>query len=71
MLGLKEAIFKLECLLYNELPDVFIYLRDQNISVEYFASQWFLTMFQYDIEDVEQSAIIMLLALVFGPKIFF
>ena len=28
-------------------------------------------MFQYDIEDVEQSAIIMLIALVFGPKFFF
>jgi len=28
-------------------------------------------MFQYDIEDVEQSAIIMLMALIFGTKFFF
>ena len=39
--------------------------------MEYFASQWFLTLFQYDIEDVEQSAIIMLLSLLFGSKVFF
>lgn len=71
MLGLKEAIFKLECLLYNEMPEVFLFLMEQNISVEYFASQWFLTMFQYDIEDVEQSAIIMLMAMVFGQKVIF
>lgn len=71
MLGLKEAIFKLECLLYNEMPEVFLYLMEMNISVEYFASQWFLTLFQYDIEDVEQSAIIMLMALIFGQKVFF
>jgi hypothetical protein len=38
MLGLKEAIFKLECLLYNEMPEVFLYLMEMNISVEYFAS---------------------------------
>ena len=38
MLGLKEALFKLECLLYNEMPEVFIFLTEQNISVEYFAS---------------------------------
>ena len=28
MLGLKEAIFKLECLLYNEMPEVFLYLME-------------------------------------------
>lgn len=71
MLGLKEAIFKLECLLYNEMPEVFLYLMEQNISVEYFASQWFLTLFQYDIEDIEQSAIIMLMGKIFGQKVFF
>ena len=53
MLGLKEAMFKLECLLYNEMPEIFLYLMEQSITVEYFASQWFLTLFQYDIEDVE------------------
>lgn len=36
--GLKEAIFKLECLLYNEMPEVFLFLMEMNISVEYFAS---------------------------------
>lgn len=45
LLGLKEAIFKLECLLYNEMPEVFLFLMEMNISVEYFASQWFLTLF--------------------------
>ena len=45
MLGLKEAIFKLECLLYNEIPEVYLFLMEQNIPVEYFASQWFLTLF--------------------------
>ena len=71
MLGLKEAMFKLECLLYNEMPEVYLYLSEQNISVEYFASQWFLTLFQYDIEDVEQSAIIMLMSITFGQKVLF
>ena len=28
MLGLKEAIFKFECLLYNEMPEVFLYLME-------------------------------------------
>ena len=45
MLGLKEAIFKFECLLYNEIPEVYLFLMEQNIPVEYFASQWFLTVF--------------------------
>jgi hypothetical protein len=26
MLGIKEAIFKLECILYNLIPEVYIYL---------------------------------------------
>ena len=28
MLGLKEALFKLECILYNEIPEVYIYLME-------------------------------------------
>ena len=28
MLGLKEAMFKFECLLYNELPEVYLYLME-------------------------------------------
>lgn len=28
MTGLKEALFKLECLLYNEMPEVFVFLME-------------------------------------------
>ena len=45
MIGLKEAIFKLECIVYNLLPEVYIYLVQNQISLEYFVSQWFLTLF--------------------------
>ena len=71
MLGLKEAIFKLEVLLYNLMPEVYIFLTQNQIFLDYFASQWFLTLFQYDVEDVEQSSLIMLLALMFGSKFIF
>jgi len=53
MLGVKEAIFKLECILYNLIPEVFIFLMQHQISLEYFVSQWLLTLFQYDIDNHE------------------
>lgn len=38
MLGIKEAIFKLECILYNLIPEVYIYLMQNQITLEYFVS---------------------------------
>ena len=38
MLGLKEAIFKLEVLLYNLMPEVYIFLTQNQIFLDYFAS---------------------------------
>jgi len=38
MIGLKEANFKLECLLYNLLPDVYIHLEANGIMTDYFTS---------------------------------
>lgn len=69
MIGLKEALFVFECLIYNELPEVYIYLCENEIAVEYFVSGWFLTLYQYDIEDIEQCGLILVLFLHFGPKI--
>ena len=71
MLGLKEAIFQLEVLLFNLMPEIYIFLTQNQILPDYFASQWFLTLFQYDVEDIEQSSLILLMAFVFGKKFIF
>jgi len=71
MLGLKEATFKLECIVYNLIPEVYIFLLQHQITFDYFVSQWFITMFQYDIDHHEQCMTIVLLALFFGQKVIF
>ena len=38
MLGLKEAIFQLEVLLYNLMPEIYIFLTQNQILPDYFAS---------------------------------
>ena len=53
------------------MPEVYIFLVQNEIFFDYFATQWFITLFQYDIEDVEQSSLIMLMTLMFGNKFLF
>ena len=42
--------YQLEIFMRNYLPDLFDYLGEKGINISYFTTQWFITMFSYDLE---------------------
>jgi hypothetical protein len=47
---LKLLLFQLNCFVQNLLPEIELYLSKKNILLEYFSSQWILTMFSFEFE---------------------
>ncbi|KAL4457024.1 hypothetical protein ABPG74_014662 [Tetrahymena malaccensis] len=48
---LKILTFQLEIFMQNYLPELLQYLKENNISVSYFCTKWFITLFSYDLEN--------------------
>lgn len=42
-------VFQLECLLVNKLPRLYDLFVQYGLSIEFFATRWFLTLFSYDL----------------------
>jgi hypothetical protein len=43
-----------------------VFFDEQMISVDYFSSQWFITLFTYDVSDHTTAIIIIVMTLIFG-----
>ncbi|KAL4508330.1 hypothetical protein ABPG72_003634 [Tetrahymena utriculariae] len=48
---LKILTFQLEIFMQNYLPELLQYLKENNISVSYFCTKWFITLFSYDLQN--------------------
>jgi hypothetical protein len=71
MPGLNTAIKVIEILIQNLIPDIDCFLEDMKITVDYFASQWLLTLFSYDITDHATALTIIIMSVVYGKKLLY